>query len=72
MTELGDAEITEQGTMALSGHRTPEAARVNVKRTERQRLAATEQRRRFLESEHEANDCGNEAAEKWEQGNGDK
>ena len=59
MTELGDAEITEQGIIALSGHRTPQAARVYVKRTERQRLAASAQRRRFLESEHEANDCGN-------------
>jgi integrase len=53
MTELGDAQITEQGIMALSGHRTPQAARVYVKRTERQRLAATAQRRRFLESEQE-------------------
>jgi hypothetical protein len=67
MTELGDAEITEQGIMALSGHRTPQAARVYVKRTERQRLAASTQRRHFVESEHEANDCGNEPAEKWEQ-----
>ena len=66
MTELGDAEITEQGIMALSGHRTPQAARVYVKRTERQRLAASTQRRRFLESERDANDCGNELAEKWE------
>ena len=24
MTELGDAELTEQGVMSLSGHRTPE------------------------------------------------
>ena len=66
MTELGDAEITEQGIMALSGHRTPQAARVYVKRTERQRLAATAQRRRFLESEHDGNDCGNGGPEKWE------
>ena len=66
MTELGDAEITEQGIMALSGHRTPQAVRVYVKRTERQRLAASAQRRRFLESERDANDCGNEPAEKCE------
>jgi hypothetical protein len=66
MTELGDAQITEQGIMALSGHRTPQAARVYVKRTERQRLAATAQWRRFLETEHDANDCGNGAPEKWE------
>jgi hypothetical protein len=61
MTELGDAEITEQGIMALSGHRTPQAARVYVKRTERQRLAASVQRRRFLRSEQRANDSGNGA-----------
>jgi hypothetical protein len=66
MTELGDAEITEQGIKALSGHRTTQAAREYVKRTERQRLAATAQRRRFLESEHEANDCGNGSPEKWD------
>jgi integrase len=30
MTELGDAEVTEQQVMALSGHRTPEAARVYI------------------------------------------
>jgi hypothetical protein len=28
LTKLGDAELTEQGVMALSGHRTPEAARL--------------------------------------------
>jgi hypothetical protein len=28
MTELGDADMTEQNVMALSGHRTPEAARL--------------------------------------------
>ena len=36
MTELGDAELAEQGVMALSGHRTPQAARLYVKRTEHQ------------------------------------
>jgi hypothetical protein len=40
MTELGDAELTEQQTMALSGHMTPEAARLYVKRTNTQRLMA--------------------------------
>ena len=58
MTELGDAEIIEQDIMAHSGHRTPQAARVYVQRTERQRLAASAERRRFLQSEHEGNDCG--------------
>lgn len=45
MTELGDAEIFEQGVMALSGHRTPSAARGYLKRTETQRLAASRKRR---------------------------
>ncbi len=51
MTLLGDAGITEQGVMALSGHRTPQAARIYVKRTEQQHLAAARQRRSYLESE---------------------
>lgn len=50
MTELGDAELTEQGVMTLSGHRTPQAARLYVKRTERQRVSAARQRRRWVES----------------------
>jgi integrase len=49
MTELGDAEVTEQGIMSLSGHRTPDAARGYVKRTEKQRLAAARKRRSWLE-----------------------
>ena len=49
MTELGDAEVTEQGIMSLSGHRTPDAARGYVKRTETQRLAAARKRRAWLE-----------------------
>jgi len=40
MTELGDAGLPEQQVIALSGHRTPEAARGYVKRTEAQREAA--------------------------------
>ena len=50
LTELGDAELTEQGVMALSGHRTPEAARLYVKRTETQRAAAARKRRAWVES----------------------
>ena len=45
MTELGDAEATEQEIMSASGHRSPEAARVYVKRTEKQRMAAVRKRR---------------------------
>ena len=50
LTELGDAELTEQGVMALSGHRTPEAARLYVKRTETQRATAARKRRAWIES----------------------
>ena len=49
MTELGDAELTEQGVMALSGHKTPEAARLYVKKTQRQRLDAARKRRTHVE-----------------------
>src|SRR5262249_52193137 len=48
MTELGDAELTEQGVMSLSGHRSPEAARGYVKKTEAQRLAAARKRRAWV------------------------
>ena len=57
MTELGDAELTEQGVMSLSGHRTPEAARGYVKKTDVQRLAAARKRRAWvLELEHARNE----------------
>jgi hypothetical protein len=48
MTELGDAEATEQEIMSASGHRSPEAARVYVKRTEKQRMAAVRKRRKWI------------------------
>lgn len=60
MTELGDAELTEQGVMALSGHRTPEASRLYVKRTEAQRLAAARKRRAWVEKEQNAAKIQNE------------
>ena len=50
MTELGDAGLTEQEVMALSGHATPAAARLYVKRTAEQRLAAATQRRSYVEA----------------------
>ncbi len=50
MTELGDAELTEQGVMTLSGHKTPQAARLYVKRTERQRMSAARQRLVWVEA----------------------
>ena len=61
MTELGDAELTEQGVMSLSGHRTPGAARGYVKKTEAQRLTAARKRRAWvLQIEHARNESQNE------------
>jgi IS5 family transposase len=61
MTELGDAELTEQGVMSLSGHRSPDAARGYVKKTEAQRLAAARKRRAWvLDLEHARNESQNE------------
>ena len=48
-TELGDAGLTEPQIMSLSAHETPAAARVYVKRTELQRVAAARKRQQFLE-----------------------
>jgi len=45
MTELGDAEATEAEVMASSGHKTPAAARLYIKRTEKQRLSAAKKRK---------------------------
>ncbi len=60
MTELGDAELTEQGVMSLSGHRSPEAARGYVKKTDTQRLAAARKRRAWvLNLEHAENESQN-------------
>ena len=60
MTELGDAELTEQGVMSLSGHRSPEAARGYVKKTDTQRLAAARKRRAcVLNLEHPENESQN-------------
>ena len=61
MTELGDAELTEQGVMSLSGHRTPDAARGYIKKTDVQRLAAARKRRAWvIEIEHAQNESQNE------------
>ena len=54
MTELGDAELAEQGVMALSGHKTPRAARLYVKRTELQRVRAAAKRRDFVDANETA------------------
>jgi hypothetical protein len=50
MTELGDAELPEQGVMALSGQKTPQAARFYVKRTARQRITGAAQRGNWVEA----------------------
>ena len=61
LTELGDAELTEQEEMSLSGHRSPDALRRYVKKTEAQRLAATRKRRAWvLQEEHARNESQNE------------
>jgi hypothetical protein len=49
MTELGDAGLTEPQIMSLSAHETPAAARVYVKRTEVQRMAAARKMRQFVD-----------------------
>jgi len=49
MTELGDAGLTEQEVMILSTHATPDAARIYVKRSERQELTAATKRRNYVE-----------------------
>ena len=53
LTELGDAELTEQGVMALSGHKDPRSARLYVKRTKQQRLAAALKRRAWVDAKAE-------------------
>jgi integrase len=70
MTELGDAELTEQGVMALSGHRTPEASRLYVKRTEAQRLAAARKRRAWVEKERNAVEIQNGSPSEIQNGRG--
>lgn len=50
MTKLGDAGTTEAEVMAHSGHRTPAASRLYVKRTENQRRSAARKRRALVAS----------------------
>lgn len=64
MTELGDADLTEQQIMALSAHRSPEAARGYIKRTEAQRLAAARKRRAWVEREQNEAAVRNERSER--------
>ena len=61
LTELGDAQLTEQEEMSLSGHTSPDALRRYIKRTEKQRLSATRKRRAWvLQEEHVRNESQNE------------
>jgi hypothetical protein len=49
LTELGDAGATEFEGMAASMHKTPQALRLYVKRSEAQRVSAARKRRRLVE-----------------------
>jgi hypothetical protein len=69
LTELGDAELTEQGVMALSGHRTPEAARLYVKRTETHRAFAARKRRAWVDVTQSQSDANGIHAPKRQQRN---
>lgn len=48
MTEMGDSGVTEQEGMAASMHKTPQALRLYIKRTEEQRMVAARKRRNRL------------------------
>lgn len=54
LTELGDAELTEQEEMSLSGHRSPNVVRRYVKKTDPQRLSGTRKRRALVEHREQA------------------
>ena len=61
LTELGNVELTEQQDMSLSGHRSPNALRRYIKKTESYRLAAIRKRRAWvLQEEHALNESQNE------------
>jgi hypothetical protein len=47
---VSGGEATEQEIMSASGHRSPEAARVYIKRTEKQRIAAIRKRRDWVQT----------------------
>lgn len=49
LTELGDAGATEFEGMAASMHKTPQALRLYVKRSEAQRVSAARKRRRLID-----------------------
>lgn len=51
MTELADSDLTEKQEMSLSGHTTPDAKRLYVKRTEVQRLTGARKRRSWIQEQ---------------------
>jgi hypothetical protein len=60
LTELGDAGATEFEGMAASMHKTPQALRLYVKRSETQRVSAARKRRVLIERrEHRGPKCRN-------------
>jgi hypothetical protein len=59
LTELGNAELTEQEEMSLSGHSSPDALRRYVRKTDSQRLSATRKRRAWLAEEQPSNESQN-------------
>ena len=68
MTELGDAGLTEQGVMTLSGHKTPQAARLYVKRTDHQRTSAARRRREWVDANETSAKVRIEGGEKSQNG----
>jgi hypothetical protein len=74
LTELGDADLTEAGIIALSGHRTADAARGYVKRTEAQRETGLLKRRARVEAskKEQAEDKSQNSAPAKESENGAK
>ena len=62
MTELGDAH-SEQQVVALSGHRSPEAVRLYIKRTEAQRIISRQAGGIFGATD--ATHCAYAAGNRW-------
>lgn len=71
MTELGDADLTEQGVMTLSGHKTPTAARLYIKRTEKQRVSAARKRLEWINANEPSTNVGTERQPKSRNGTGE-
>jgi integrase len=72
MTELGDADLTEQGVMTLSGHKTPSAARLYVMRTEKQRVSAARKRLEWVNANEQSTNVGMECQSRSRNGTEDE